>query len=775
MEKATSEVTYPLQFFDDFIGHVLEIECCSWEYEFAARIWGPNLAGKTTKGVIKKVSYNRKTKKPKFEVFVADTKETYTKLDLDYILKYSNEVPLKYHELKAEFIVRLSRNAGHIWMPKGQLKEDTLMPEKPVRDEETEEACNNDSPANALQEPTPLPKKNKSRTDAASKGKGKAPKRGVSSDNNDDNFVEESKSDVEEDDLGEEFWDAIEREEDEDDQEGIEEDDIDQDFIQWQRDTPPVQPPTAFTGAPGPKHTLSPENAVPFDYFSLYIPIYFWSRIAQYTNSKAEMTKEKQDGKIRDWSTTCAGEIKAWFASVMWWCLSKNCSFEQFHKNVVNPSLCSKWFPSLRRWQQIKRFLKISDPTKDEENKNNRMFKVQELYDIFIAACKANFYPNREVSVDEAVKKFKGRCLFKQYIKGKPVRFGIKIFCLCCSATSYLFNAMFYIGKSDIPTPKEASITQDTVVQLMQPLAGKHHRVYMDNYYTGLPLFKELNSMQILATGTVRTNRKGLDPYVTVKKTEETILKKNPGSTRFSSCGRYVYASWFDKRAVHMLSNCHQPVAGPEDVLEHWYPAKAGDQDVIRGKVRKQISISPIVRWYRKWMGGVDRFDQYRAYIKLEMRTGKFWFPMMWFLLESALVNAWIVYKATRELAGLPLQFTNFEFRVAIARSLAAEWESMGCAFMSSNSQFSPSDALKTTSARKLSALFGADKCTASSVEDYHLSFVENIPLLDGQKVKKRRQIRCLATGCESRTSKWCRACHAPLCYPDCFITYHKN
>jgi hypothetical protein len=67
--------------------------------------------------------------------------------------------------------------------------------------------------------------------------------------------------------------------------------------------------------------------------------------------------------------------------------------------------------------------------------------------------------------------------------------------------------------------------------------------------------------------------------------------------------------------------------------------------------VKKEISISPIVRWYREWMGGVDRFDQYRAYIRLEMRTGKFWFPMIWFLLESALVNAWIVYKATQELA----------------------------------------------------------------------------------------------------------------------------
>ena len=153
----------------------------------------------------------------------------------------------------------------------------------------------------------------------------------------------------------------------------------------------------------------------------------------------------------------------------------------------------------------------------------------------------------------------------------------------------------------------------------MQPLAGKHHQAYMDNYYTSLPLFKELASMQILATGTLklRTNRKGLDPYVTVKKSEEKALKKNPGSTRFSSCGRYVYASWFDKRPVHMLSNCHQPVPGPEDVVEHWYPAKAGDQGATHGKVKREISISPIVRWYRKWMGGVDRFDQFYAYIRL--------------------------------------------------------------------------------------------------------------------------------------------------------------
>jgi hypothetical protein len=81
--------------------------------------------------------------------------------------------------------------------------------------------------------------------------------------------------------------------------------------------------------------------------------------------------------------------------------------------------------------------------------------------------------------------------------------------------------------------------------------------------------------MDIYATGTIRTNRKGLDKRVTMTKKDEKELKKKPGTTRFSSCGRLVYAAWFDKRAVHMLSTCHPPVG--TDTVEHWYPAKRGE------------------------------------------------------------------------------------------------------------------------------------------------------------------------------------------------------
>ena len=49
---------------------------------------------------------------PLFNIYFKDTKQTYTQLYLDYVLKYSLDILLKYHELKAEYIVRKAREAS---------------------------------------------------------------------------------------------------------------------------------------------------------------------------------------------------------------------------------------------------------------------------------------------------------------------------------------------------------------------------------------------------------------------------------------------------------------------------------------------------------------------------------------------------------------------------------------------------------------------------------------------------------------------------------------
>lgn len=220
---------------------------------------------KSTEGVITKVCTNRRTGKPKFEVYVEETKETYTQLDLDYVLRYSCEVPLKYHELKAEYIVRLSRLAGLQSRPEYQIDEQDAAKKPPADVSKKIAGSTNDF--GVAQRP-----KSKGKQPSNSKhasGKESHPRGSKKDILEDADLMEFLDSDVDsEDEIG-----AFNDSDGSDVEDGLEED-ADANFIKWQFNTPPTQPNTQFTGASGPRKTLSPETATPFDYFCLFIPTY---------------------------------------------------------------------------------------------------------------------------------------------------------------------------------------------------------------------------------------------------------------------------------------------------------------------------------------------------------------------------------------------------------------------------------------------------------------------------------------------------------------------
>jgi Transposase IS4 len=162
---------------------------------------------------------------------------------------------------------------------------------------------------------------------------------------------------------------------------------------------------------------------------------------------------------------------------------------------------------------------------------------------------------------------------------------------------------------------------------------------------------------------------------VSLTKKDEKALKKSPGTTRWASYGSLCYISWFAKRAVHVLTNCYQPIAVDESgTIKHWFTDK-GD------KVQRKIARPPVVKYYNMYMGAVDMYDQCRSYIKLNLKTRKFWHPLFWLMIESAVVNAWLVCIGSRELALLPVEYTMFTVRKSIALALVSEWETdtVGC------------------------------------------------------------------------------------------------
>ena len=107
-------------------------------------------------------------------------------------------------------------------------------------------------------------------------------------------------------------------------------------------------------------------------------------------------------------------------------------------------------FPSVMprdRILLILRFLDFADNSAFNASNPNRdrLWKIREFTQMVHQRCKEVFTPGRDLCVDESLLRFKGRLGFKQFIKTKRVRFGIKLFELC-TKTSILLDFLVYSG-----------------------------------------------------------------------------------------------------------------------------------------------------------------------------------------------------------------------------------------------------------------------------------------------------------------------------------------
>ena len=97
------------------------------------------------------------------------------------------------------------------------------------------------------------------------------------------------------------------------------------------------------------------------------------------------------------------------------------------------------------RFFQIRCYLHFSD---DRCVANDKLHKVRYLLDHLRHAFQSEYVPHKQVTVDESMVPFKGRLSLKQYMKDKPVKFGIKIWVLADAVTSYCYNFDVYVGKN---------------------------------------------------------------------------------------------------------------------------------------------------------------------------------------------------------------------------------------------------------------------------------------------------------------------------------------
>nr|CAI5851626.1 unnamed protein product [Callosobruchus analis] len=226
--------------------------------------------------------------------------------------------------------------------------------------------------------------------------------------------------------------------------------------------------------------------------------------------------------------------------------------------------------------------------------------------------------PNKELSLDESLLHFRGRLLFRVYIKGKKDKYGIKFIELATS-DGYVLNIVMYSGAEH----KDVNMTKTTalVLRLLKPYLMKGHDVFMDNYYNSVELSEKLLNLRTHTNGTLRSNRRG-NPKQLVKKK----LKKGE---HFWLRKKYVYISkWKDKRDVLMITTRNHP-------------------QLITSKNRfgkEKVKPEEVVV-YNDHMSGIDRCDQMTSTYCSPRKTICWYKKVLFYLLDVAVWNSFYLYR----------------------------------------------------------------------------------------------------------------------------------
>ena len=153
------------------------------------------------------------------------------------------------------------------------------------------------------------------------------------------------------------------------------------------------------------------------------------------------------------------------------------------------------------RFFLIWRYLHLQD--NERPNEVDKLWKMRWFIDFLSDRFMDTYTPEAQMTVDESMVKFKGRLGFRQYMPAKPIKWGIKVWALCESATGYMVRYQIYTGKEG---DQEHGLSHRVVKDLVKPFYGTYPEIYMDNFYTSPALLEDLYSHEVYACGTVSSD-----------------------------------------------------------------------------------------------------------------------------------------------------------------------------------------------------------------------------------------------------------------------------
>lgn len=229
-----------------------------------------------------------------------------------------------------------------------------------------------------------------------------------------------------------------------------------------------------------------------------------------------------------------------------------------------------------------------------------------------------------DLRVDELMVPYYRRHLIKMFIKGKPIRFGYKLWVLC----GYYLKICTGREISAATEPLGTRVINCMVQIALDNSTASAHDFFFDNFFTSYELIKVLSTKNIKATGTIRENQTAQ---------AELSLKKNRGYFEYCSDGTVFIVRWNDNSVVSVASNCltHEPVTTASRC--------------VNGASNVQITLPHLIKYYNEGMGGVDLMDRLLSSYRPMIRGKKWWWLLFLIALNVSIVAAWHVHCASSD------------------------------------------------------------------------------------------------------------------------------
>jgi hypothetical protein len=154
----------------------------------------------------------------------------------------------------------------------------------------------------------------------------------------------------------------------------------------------------------------------------------------------------------------------------------------------------------------------------DEGEEYDRLWKIRTVFDKLNEAYAKFYNPSEHLVADEAIVKFQGRVIFRQYIPKKRKCFGIKIYKIC-DESGYTYTMRVYLGTDSYSATDDITATHTTLRHLTCRVEGLGHKMFKDNFFPYPRLFDDVDTRKINSYRTVQPNRKEM-PHDWTKTTE---------------------------------------------------------------------------------------------------------------------------------------------------------------------------------------------------------------------------------------------------------------